>query len=194
MDLSAIGFASKQFRVIPVEKGNLVTDFIQGKFQVIGVECNTRGAYGSPIQQSLSRRFPEMAKKIADIDYNQVMIGKTVMLPVQTQHRRRLFVANMFIARGFGLGQNDDVKTGPVNRFSERHLIQALENLLEQCEKMNIAPDKQIAVQRVYGGLGGVPWSEVCPVLDSVCEKHKFNLLAYLPKNYDTNFVRGSAR
>ena len=54
MDLSAIGFASKQFRVIPVEKGNLVTDFIQGKFQVIGVECNTRGAYGSPIQQSLS--------------------------------------------------------------------------------------------------------------------------------------------
>lgn len=195
MDLSAIGFAPKQFRVIPQETGNLVSDFIHGKFQVLGVECNARGAYGSPIQQSLTRRFPQMAAEINKIDYEATkMLGTTVLLPVQTQHRRRLFVANMFISTGFGLGLNDGSSKRPVNRFSERFLEQAFDSLLEHCDKQNVALDRQIAVQRMYGGLGGVSWEEVCLVLDSICEKHKFNMYAYLPKNFNSKFVRGSAQ
>jgi hypothetical protein len=195
MDLSAIGYEAKQFRVIPKTVGNLVTDFIQGKFQVIGVECNARGAYGSPVQKSLARRFPDMAAEVGKIDYEAAkVLGTTVLQPVQTQHRRRLFVANMFISTGFGLGQNDGSSRRPVNRFSEHRLESAFDSLLEQCDKLNVSLDRQIAVQRMYGGLGGVPWSEVCLVLDRICEKHKFNMYAYLPKNFDTNFVRGIAQ
>ncbi|QZE56210.1 hypothetical protein MPK67_gp013 [Erwinia phage pEa_SNUABM_32] len=194
MDLSAIGYASKQFRVIPVEKGNLVTDFIQGKFRVIGVECNARGAYGSPIQQSIARRFPEVMRKVESVDYeHELTIGKTHLIRVGTQHRRNLFVANMHIARGFGLGLNRTMSEGPINRFSEQHLTRAFEHLIEQCDKENIALDRQIAIQRFYGGLGGVSWEEVCVVLDAICEKHKFNMYAYLPRNYNSNYVRGSA-
>lgn len=197
MDLSAIGFASKQFRVIPVEKGNLVTDFINGKFRVIGVECNARGAYGSPIQKALGRRFPEVLRHVDSVDYeNQVTIGRTHLLQVRTMHRRDIYVANMHIARGYGLGLNGDSngkRQTPVNRFSEQYLTRAFEDLLEKCDKENIAFDRQIAVQRFYGGLGGVSWKEVCEVLDNICEKHKFNMYAYLPKNYDTNYVRGSS-
>lgn len=192
MDLSAIGFASKQYRVIPVEKGNLVTDFIQGKFRVIGVECNARGAYGNPIQKSIARRFPEVLRKVESIDYeHQTTIGRTHLVRVQTQYRRNLFVANMHIARGYGLGlSGSSNENRPVNRFSEKFLTRAFDDLLEQCDRENIALDRQIAIQRFYGGLGGVSWEEVCAVLDDICEKHKFNLYAYLPKNYNTNYVR----
>ncbi|QYW02972.1 hypothetical protein pEaSNUABM14_00013 [Erwinia phage pEa_SNUABM_14] len=195
MDLSSIGYANKPFRVIPVTSGNIVTDFIAGKFQVIGVECNARGAYGSPIQQSIARRFPDVLQKMNALDYDhQNFMGSTLMHPVQTQHRRRLFVANMFLARGFGLGQNRTQSEGPINRFSERHLTQAFDSLVDSCASLNISLDRQIAVQRFYGGLGGVSWEEVCEVLDAICAKHKFNMLAYLPKNYNSNFVRGSAQ
>lgn len=197
MDLSAIGYAPKQFRVIPVEKGNLVTDFIQGKFRVIGVECNARGAYGSPIQKSIARRFPEVLRHVETIDYeHELTIGKTHMVRVGTQYRRNLFVANMHIARGFGLGLNGS-SAGfhkPINRFSEKFLARAFDDLLEQCDKQNIAIDRQIAIQRFYGGLGGVSWEEVCVVLDAICEKYQFNMYAYLPRNYNTNFVRGVAQ
>lgn len=196
MDLSAIGYASKQFRVIPVEKGNLVSDFIAGKFRIIGVECNARGAYGSPIQTAIARRFPDVLNRVKRIDYeHEVTIGKTYLYTVQTGSHRNLHVANMHIARGYGLGLNGSSEGNhkPVNRFSEKFLTRAFEDLLEQCDKLHIAPDRQIAVQRFYGGLGGVSWKEVCDVLDSICEKHQFNMYAYLPKNYDTNYVRGIA-
>lgn len=195
MDLSSIGYANKPFRVIPVTSGNLVTDFIAGKFQIVGVECNARGAYGSPIQQAIARRFPDVAKKMDAIDYeHKSVIGTTTMCPVQTQNRRRLFVANMFLSRGFGLGQNRTKAEGPINRFSERHLTLAFDDLVDQCAKLNVNLDRQIAVQRFYGGLGGVSWEEVCEVLDAICMKHTFNMFAYLPKNYNSNFVRGSAQ
>ncbi|AWY08294.1 hypothetical protein HOT49_gp013 [Erwinia phage vB_EamM_Alexandra] len=197
MDLSALGYAPKQFRVIPVENGNLVSDFIHGKFRVIGVECNARGAYGNPIQKSIARRFPEVVNRVNAVDYeHELTIGKTHMIRVSTQHRRGLYVANMHIARGFGLGLNGSSEGAhkPINRFSEQHLTRAFDHLLEQCEKENIAPDRQIAIQRFYGGLGGVSWEEVCVVLDAICEKHQFNMYAYLPKNYNTNYVRGSAQ
>ncbi len=197
MDLSAIGFVSKQYRVIPVEKRNLVSDFIAGRFQVIGVECNARGAYGTPIQERIAGRFPAVMRKVESIDYeHQVTIGKTHMIRVQTNQRRNLFVANMHIARGFGLGLNGSSEGihAPVNRFSERHLRAAFDDLVEQAATLNIALDRQIAVQRFYGGLGGVSWEEVLTVLDDICEKHKFNMYAYLPKNYNTNFVRGIAQ
>ncbi len=195
MDLSALGIAARPYRVIPIQDRNLVSDFIAGKFQVIGVECNARGVYGSPVQQSLKRRFPEMVKKLESMDYSGGdIIGRTIVSQVQTKHSLRLFVANMFITNGFGIGRNDRGKSSPINRFSARYLEQAFESLLEQCEQRNIAPDRQIAVQRMYGGLGGVSWEEVCQVLDSICEKYKFNMMAYLPQNYNSKYVRGTAK
>lgn len=117
--------------------------------------------------------------------------GRTHLVRVQTQYRRNLFVANMHIARGYGLGlSGSSHENRPVNRFSEKFLTRAFDDLLEQCDRENIALDRQIAIQRFYGGLGGVSWEEVCAVLDDICEKHKFNLYAYLPKNYNTNYVR----
>lgn len=196
MDLSALGYAPKPFRVIPVEKENLVTDFIKGKFRVIGVECNARGAYGNPIQQSIARRFPEVMNRVNAVDYeHELTIGKTHLIRVRTQARRDLFVANMHITRGFGLGLNGTSNEGRmVNRFSEKFLTRAFEHLLEQCDKEHIALDRQIAIQRFYGGLGGVSWEEVCVVLDAICEKYQFNMYAYLPRNYNTNFVRAGAQ
>lgn len=193
MDLSSIGFEHKQFRVVPVERENLVTDFIQGKFRILGVECNSWGAYGSIVQQSVARRFPNVLKGVNKIDYDvENVLGRTHMYRVHTRQRRDMFVANMHVSRGYGVGAPGSTHAGEVvNRYSEKFLIQSVEDLLEQCDKLFIPTDKEIALSRFFGGLGGVPWAEVRAVLDDLCMKHQFNLLVYLPGNYDAKYVRG---
>ena len=191
MDLSALGI-TKQYRVIAVTDRNITKDFINGKIQVIGVECNTRGAYGSPLQQAIAGLYPDMLPSVTGPECEK-KIGRTDLWHIKGRNTAlRQFVANMYLSRGFGLGRGGTNRSSkPVNRFSPRHLENAFDSLIEGCKRNNIPIDRTIGIQRVYGGLGGVSWSEVVEVLDRLCEKHGINIYAYLPKNYDTKFVRG---
>lgn len=190
MDLSALGI-KQQYRVIAVTDRNITKDFMRGKIQVIGVECNTRGVYGSPLQKVLAGRHPAMLPSVTGFCTEK--LGTTDLWRIDGKRTAlRQFVANMYLSRGYGLGRSGPNRSSqPVNRFSPRNLQNAFDSLVEQCIKNNVPLDKTIGIQRVYGGLGGVPWAEVLPVLDALCEKHKMNIFAYLPSNYDTSYVRG---
>lgn len=190
MDLSALGI-TKQYRVIAVTDRNITKDFLNGTIQVIGVECNTRGVYGSPLQKTVAGLYPDMLPTVTVHDHAQ--LGTTKLWRVNGKsNTKRQFVANMFLSRGFGLGRSGRNRSQhPVNRFSPRHLENAFDSMIEGCRKNNVPLDRAIGIQRIYGGLGGVPWEEVVVVLDALCEKHQVNIFAYLPKNFDTAFVRG---
>ncbi|AQT28500.1 putative Appr-1-p processing protein [Erwinia phage vB_EamM_Yoloswag] len=193
MDLSALGIKHKQHRVIPVTDSNIIKDFLDGKIQVIGVECNTRGVYGSPIQKRLGGIFPEMIPHVSGEGCAN-KIGTTVLWRINSkQHTVRQFVANMFLTTGYGLGRSGPNRSDkPVNRFSARHLEQAFDDLISKCRQNNVQLDRTIGMQRVFGGLGGVSWQEVLTVLDALCERHQISIYVYLPKNYDTTYVRGA--
>lgn len=190
MDLSALGIV-KQHRVIPIEDRNITRDFLSGRISVIGVECNTRGVYGSPLQKTLADVYPEMLPHVTQPCREK--LGTTDLWYVRGRSNvRRQFVANMYLSRGFGLGRNDYNRgTEPVNRFKREFLESAFDSMIERCRKNNVPLDRTIGLQRVYGGLGGVSWAEVVEVLDALCEKHQISVYVYLPKNYDTAFVRG---
>lgn len=195
MDLSSLGIVQKEHRVIQHHGGNLIDDFMAGKFQILGLERNSRGIYGGPLDGRLASIFPKMMRELNGLEYCREMLGTTHMYRDSKRPNKPHYVANMFITSGVGLGRSGKNKsTTPVNRFSPRFLTNAVEQILEECDKQNISYDRQIAIQRVYGGLGGVSWQEVQTVLDDLCEKHKFSLHAYLPRNFDTNFVRGAPR
>ncbi|WOL24595.1 hypothetical protein fHeYen902_249 [Yersinia phage fHe-Yen9-02] len=185
----------KEHKVLLVHKGNLINDFMRGKFSVVGIECNSRGAYGSPLQKHIAAIFPQMLTQLAELTYDRKLLGTANIFRVPSRGNARQYVANMFLASGYGLGRDSKNRgTKPVNRFSERFLRNAMEQVLESCDKYKLPVDRQIAIQRVYGGLGGVSWAEVQTVLDDICDKHKFSLYAYLPTTYDTQFVRGTTR
>ncbi|QQO90153.1 putative Appr-1-p processing protein [Erwinia phage pEa_SNUABM_5] len=190
MDMSALGIV-KQHRVIPITDRNITRDFLSGRISVIGVECNTRGVYGSPLQKTLAGLYPAMLPHVTQPCREK--LGTTDMWHVKSRNSaRRQFVANMYLSRGFGLGRNNFNRgTEPVNRFKREFLETAFDSLIENCRRNNVPPDRAIGLQRVYGGLGGVSWAEVVEVLDALCEKHQISVYVYLPKNYDTAFVRG---
>jgi len=191
MDLSALVIA-KPYRVIPVMDRNITKDFLAGRITVIGVECNTRGVYGSPLQKTMAELYPAMLPYVTQ--QCREKLGTTDMWHVKRRDNshRRQFVANMYLSRGFGLGRNNYNRgTEPVNRFKREFLETAFDSLIENCRRNNVPPDRTIGLQRVYGGLGGVSWAEVVEVLDALCEKHQISIYVYLPKNYDTAFVRG---
>ncbi|AXG66737.1 putative O-acetyl-ADP-ribose deacetylase [Dickeya phage vB_DsoM_JA29] len=194
MDLSAIGYAAKDFRVIPVHDKSFVRDFLHGEFKVMGIECNARASYNSPIQTRLKSIFPNLAEQMKSVQPNNKLLGTTILSAVNTHsHIQCGLIANMFISTGFGLDRTGKNKSHtPVNRFSEKFLIESFRNLVAQLRRRNINPDRQIAVQRFYGGPGGVEWKKVQDVLDLICEEHRINILAYLPKDYDTQFVSGT--
>lgn len=191
MDLSALGIKNKEYRVIAVTDRNITKDFISGRISVIGVECNTRGVYGSPLQKAMAGLYPDMLPSVSGFCTEK--LGTTDLWHIHGRATAtRQFVANMYLSRGYGLGRSGRNRSSkPVNRFSPRNLQNAFDSLVEQCKKNNVPLDRTIGIQRVYGGLGGVAWDEVLPVLDALCEKHKINVYAYLPRNYDTQFVRG---
>lgn len=187
MDLSALGIVEKKHKVIPVMASSIIRDFNQGKLKVVGVECNTRGVYGSPVQKALLGLHPNMRSSVSVHD--RAKIGHTDMWKAGG-HR---FIANMYISHGFGLGRGGgNSSKQPVNRFSPRYLTNAFDNMIKNCLDMNIPIDRTIGIQRIYGGLGGAPWSEVQDVLDACCAKHEISIYAYLPANYDTAYVRGT--
>lgn len=194
MDLSAIGFPQKEFRVIPVYDRPLIGDFIKGEFSAMGIECNARGSYNSPIQKRLKAVFPSIRKQMENTRADRKLLGTTSLSDINLQQLgRKIYIANMYISTGYGLGRSGNNRgSEPVNRFSERFLSSAFDDLVNALRVRNINPDRQIAIQRFYGGLGGVEWECVQNVLDAVCEKHRINILAYLPENYDTSFVRGT--
>lgn len=192
MDLSALGIKNKQHRVIALTDQSILKDFIAGKIQVIGVECNTRGAYGSPIQQNLARMYPAMMPTVTVADEQKLGTTELWFVKQRGVQVRRQFVANMYLSKGFGLGRSYRNRSDkPVNRYSPRTLGKAFDSMIEQCKQNNVQLDKTIGIQRIYGGLGGVSWDEVLVVLDALCEKHEISIYVYLPKNYDTAYVRG---
>lgn len=193
MDLSAIGYTPKNFRVIQIHDKPLIQDFLSGKFKVLGIECNAHASYNSPIQRRLKALFPSLTEEMNKVKPDQKLLGTSSVSKIWKRSHGQLLIANMYISSGYGLGRSGDNRsTEPVNRFSEKFLSASFDHLITTLRKMKIDPDRQIAVQRFYGGLGGVEWQCVQNVLDAVCEKHRINILAYLPPDYDTNFVRGS--
>ncbi|AXG66414.1 putative O-acetyl-ADP-ribose deacetylase [Dickeya phage vB_DsoM_JA13] len=193
MDLSAIGYARKDFRVIPVHEGSFVRDFLQGEFKVMGIECDARASYNSPIQTRLKSIFPNLAQQMKAVQPDTKLLGTTILSAVNTHSIQCGLIANMFISTGFGLDRTGKNKRQtPVDRFSEKFLIESFRNLVTQLRRRNIEPDRQIAVQRFYGGPGGVEWKKVQDVLDMICEEHRINIMAYLPKGHDANFVSDS--
>lgn len=193
MDLSAIGYTPKDFRVIQIHDKPLIQDFLSGKFKVLGIECNAHASYNSPIQRRLKALFPSLTEEMNKVKPDQKLLGTSSVSKIWKRSHGQLLIANMYISSGYGLGRSGDNRsTEPVNRFSEKFLSASFDHLITTLRKMKIDPDRQIAVQRFYGGLGGVEWQCVQNVLDAVCEKHRINILAYLPPDYDTNFVRGS--
>jgi len=185
MDLSSIGIAPKEFRVIEMHGKRLISDFIAGKFLVLAIECNVRGNYSSPIQQRLKAVFPSLFRRFEK--RTDKYLGNAVLLDIFIPDLlpRKFFVSHLFLSEHYGL----DKKGKPVSRYSEKHLRDSIEQMLWQLRKEGIDPDRQIAVQRFYGGLGGVYWETVQAVLDDICEKHKINIFAYLPKDHDTKIV-----
>lgn len=193
MDLSSIGYTPKDFRVIPVHGKSLLGDFTKQQFRILAVECNARGSYSSPFQTRLKSIFPKLKEDKILSKQDRSLLGTTHLTHVHFRGTGSGIIANMFISSGYGLGRSGSNRgQTPVNRFSEKFLSSSFDMLIEELRKRNINPDRQIAVQRFYGGLGGVEWACVQNVLDAVCEKHRINILAYLPENYDTGFVRGS--
>ena len=193
MDLSSIGYTPKDFRVIPVHGKSLLGDFTKKQFRILAVECNARGSYSSPLQTRLKSIFPKLKEDKILSKQDRSLLGTVHLTDVHFQGKGHGIIANMFISSGYGLGRSGSNRgQNPVNRFSEKFLSSSFDALIEELRKRNINPDRQIAVQRFYGGLGGVEWEAVQAVLDAVCEKHSINILAYLPENYNTGFVRGS--
>lgn len=193
MDLSAIGYTPKDFRVLQIHDKPLIQDFLKGKFKVLGIECNARASYNSPIQQRLKALFPSLSEEMGKVKPDSKLLGTASVSKLWKRSHGQLLVANLYISSGYGLGRSgDNQSTEPVNRFSEKFLSASFDHLIKTLRHMKIDPDRQIAVQRFYGGLGGVEWQCVQNVLDAVCEKHRINILAYLPPDYDTNFVRGT--
>ena len=193
MDLSAIGYTPKDFRVIQIHDKPLIQDFLGGKFKVLAIECNARASYNSPIQRRLKALFPSLAEEMNKVKPDPELLGTSSVSKIWKRSHGQLLIANMYISSGYGLGRSGDNQSSePVNRFSEKFLSASFDHLIKTLRRMKIDPDRQIAVQRFYGGLGGVEWQCVQNVLDAVCEKHRINILAYLPPDYDTNFVRGS--
>lgn len=185
MDLSSIGIAPKEFRVIEMHGKRLISDFLAGKFRVLALECNVHGKYNSPIQQRLKAVFPSLERRIEQ--RADKYLGNSILLGVNVPDtlRRKFFVSNLFLSALYGR----DKKGKPVSRYSEKHLRDSIEQMLWQLNKEGINPDRQIAVQRFYGGLGGVEWKIVQAVLDDICEKHRINIFAYLPENHDAKIV-----
>lgn len=176
-----------EHKVLPIHGENIVRDFLDGKFTALGIECNCRRLYGSPLQKRITRLFRNVWTS-EDKDLN--LLGSTDLHQVWP-NRGPMFVANMYVVKDVGYGRNPQ-SGKPVNRFNRKALANSLDSLIKQLRAKGIDPNKNIALQRMCGGLGGVPWSEVCEVLDRVCAEHKISIYVYLPANYDSTYIRGA--
>lgn len=182
----------KEHKVIPVHSPKLIADFLDGKFDVLGVECNCTKVYGSALQKRVGTLFPNVVSTpVPDHASNLDTLGTTDFFRVWP-NRPSMYVANMYVSKSYGFkgAKMRGNHRQPLNQFDPEALMSAFDDLVHHMNVSGLVDkDRKIGLSRFYGGLGGVPWAKVCEVLDAACEKHGISIYVYLPENYDSAYT-----
>lgn len=170
-----------EHKVIVRQGENIIKDFLDGKFTILGLECNCLQAYGSPLQKRALSLFPNVLPKAAA---SGRLLGSTDLIRVWPNRSIPMYVANMYTTLDFGRGhvRYSTPKNGTVCHYKPEAIRSSLSVLILKAKAAGLTNcDHAIGMQRLCGGIGGVPWDVILTLLDSLCAEHCISIYVYLP-------------